>query len=293
MADRPPGLYRVHKPKGPSSASVTRTIAQSKCSHAGTLDPFAEGLLLVLVGSAARLIELFHEAPKTYVARIAWGVETSTGDLLGEKTAGVTAAALEPQSLEAALRRFLGWTAQIPPATSAKKLGGEPAYKKAHRGEAVVLPPSPVYLHAARFLAHELPHASTLELVCRGGFYVRSLARDLGRSLGCGAHLTGLARPRIGPWEDTPGAPVAVPREQILPWLPSCTLSDAQMGEVKRNRPISATNETAPTWTSPPGFPPPRRALRAFHLGRLVTILEPAAADPERWTTRFALGRGI
>src|SRR5205085_314882 len=100
------------------------------------------------------------------------------------------ASAMMPQDLDAALAGFLGWRDQVPPATSAKKIGGEPAYKKAHRGEEVVLPPSRVYLHEARWLSHDLPGKSRLLLTCRGGYYVRALARDLGRRLGCGGHLS-------------------------------------------------------------------------------------------------------
>ena len=292
MATPAPGLYLAHKPRGPTSSEITRAFGEGKVSHAGTLDPFAEGLLLLLAGPATRLIDLFHEAPKKYVAEIAWGVETDTGDLLGREQSRSDATTLTPEQLSDALSPFIGWTEQVPPATSAKKIGGEPAYQKAHRGERVELNPSRVFLHSARFTGHSLPDRSTLELVCRGGFYVRSLARDLGRALGCGAHLSALRRPSIGPWSD-PGSsaiPGKVAAAAILPWLPRCELTDAQMGEVKRDRPIEI-EARASEWPFPAEFPPPRKAVRAYHLGKLVTILEPAGDD--RWKTRYALGRGL
>ena len=198
-----PGIHLVHKAVGRSSFDVVRDFkrrafaaGQKKLAlgHGGTLDPFAEGLLLVLAGQATRLMELMHPLPKTYLAEVAWGVETDTCDLHGQAVREGDASGLDAASLDAALAPFLGWCDQVPPATSAKKIDGEAAYKKAHRGEAVEMKPCRVYLHAARWIAHDLPRASTLELTCRGGFYVRSLARDLGRNLGCGAHLRGLRR---------------------------------------------------------------------------------------------------
>lgn len=283
-------MLLVHKPRGATSAAVTRSIALDQASHAGTLDPFAEGLLVVLVGPAARLMDLFHEAPKTYRATIAWGVETSTGDPHGDPVARGEALGLTPHLLDAALLGFLGWSEQVPPATSAKKVGGEPAYRKAHRNEEVNLPPSRVYLHSARFVAHALPASSTLELVCRGGFYVRALARDLSRRLGVPAHLGALSRPAIGPWSDPGPTPVPVGAEGVLPWLPSARLTDAQMGAVKRGAVVALPSLEPPGWSFPPSFPPPGPWVRAFHLGRLVTLLRP---DEGGFRTRYALGRGL
>src|SRR3954467_6227532 len=136
-----PGIHLVHKPAGPTSAEVLReALAQdpggrARACHGGTLDPFASGLLLVLTGGATRLFELLHAAPKRYFAEVRWGVETHSGDALGEPVARGDTSSLSPQALDGALATFLGWTEQIPPSTSAKKIGGEPAYKKVHRGE--------------------------------------------------------------------------------------------------------------------------------------------------------------
>jgi tRNA pseudouridine55 synthase len=177
--------------------------------------------------------------------------------------------------LDAALVGFRGWHDQVPPATSAKKVGGEPAYRKAHRGEEVVLPPSRVYLHEARWLAHDLPRSSRLELTCRGGFYVRALARELGRALGCGAPLSRLHRVAIGPWEDPgPGRRVGLHGHELLPWCPSRELSDAEVGELRRERLMPRGRLLAPEWRLPAGFPEPEAPVRGFHQGHLAMLLQ-------------------
>src|SRR5512146_2806127 len=134
-----PGLYLVHKPPGITSFSVVRAAKEELAArgrprklplcHGGTLDPFAEGLLLLLAGEATRLMDLLHEAPKRYVAEVAWGAETDNGDPLGRVVAQGDPSALTPELLDAALAPHLGWTEQVPPSTSAKKIGGEPAYR--------------------------------------------------------------------------------------------------------------------------------------------------------------------
>ncbi len=279
------GVHLVHKTVGQSSFDVIRGFkrrafeaGQKKLAlgHGGTLDPFAEGLLLVLAGQATRLMELMHPLPKTYIAEVAWGLETDTCDLHGSPVMEAVAAHLVPDTLDAALAPYLGWTEQIPPATSAKKIDGEAAYKKAHRGEEVVMKPCRVFMLSARWLAHDLPLRSTLELTCRGGFYVRSLARDLGRALGCGAHLSALRRTAIGPWGDPgEGQERLLTGADLLPWCPSRLLTDEEANHLSHGRAIP-TGEPAPaTWAMPEGFPDPGAPLRALHEGRLVALLKP------------------
>ena len=279
------GIHLVHKAVGQSSFDVIRgykrrafEAGQKKpaLGHGGTLDPFADGLLLVLACQATRLMELMHPLPKTYVAEIAWGAETDTCDLHG-KAVSASEARPSPEALEAALAPFLGWTDQVPPATSAKKIDGEAAYKKAHRGEEVVMKPCRVFLLSARWLAHDLPHRSTLALTCRGGYYVRSLARDLGRVLGCGAHLTALHRTAIGPWTDPgEGQEHLLTGADLLPWCPSRLLTDEEAGHLSHGRGIPVGEAVPPTWAMPDGFPDPGAPLRALHEGRLVALLKPA-----------------
>ena len=284
MSELGPGLYLVHKPVGPTSFSAVRAFQEEararpgkrlRVCHGGTLDPFARGLLVLLAGPATRLMDLLHAAPKAYEAEIAWGAETDTGNPMGRVLSRGDPSALSPQVLEAALSRFVGWRDQVPPPTSAKKIEGEPAYRRVERGEQVELPPSRVYLHEAHFLSHSLPERSRIALTCRGGFYVRALARDLGRALGCGAHLASLDRTAIGPWRDPgPGGRVAVRGEEIFPWYPARPLSDAEVGELRKGGAIPRGEVREPGWKFPGGFPSPPPRIRAFHLGHLVALLE-------------------
>lgn len=280
------GIHLVHKVVGRSSFDLVRDFkrraaeaGQKKLAlgHGGTLDPFAEGLLLVLAGQATRLMELLHPLPKTYLAEVAWGLETDTCDLHGLPLLRGEGGSLTPAALDAALAPFLGWTEQVPPATSAKKIDGEAAYRKAHRGEEVVMKPCRVFLLSARWLAHELPRRSTLELTCRGGFYVRSLVRDLGRNLGCGGHLTALRRTAIGPWLD-PGAGRETPvtGAGLLPWCPARTLTEEEAVHLSHGRAIPAGEVRPAEWALPAGFPDPGAPLRAVHGDRLVALLRPS-----------------
>jgi len=278
-----PGLYLVHKPVGSTSFQVVRSfvaaireagLGKLPVGHGGTLDPFAEGLLLILVGQATRLMDLLHPLPKTYVAEVVWGIETDTCDLQGLPVSQCEPVGLDAAALDAALQAFLGWSEQVPPATSAKKIAGEAAYRKAHRGEDVVLPPSRVYLHAAAWIRHEGVR-SWLELTCRGGFYVRSLARALGRALGCGAHLARLRRTAIGPWEDPgPGLREHLAGPALLPWCRSRQLSEAESIHLAHGRAIETGLLEEPLWTLPEGFPDPSAPIRALHADRLVALLK-------------------
>ena len=296
-----PGIHLVHKPAGPTSFSVVREWMASaaaarphrppKLCHGGTLDPFAHGLLLVLVGPATRLFEHLHAVPKTYEATVRWGRETDNGDPLGRPTFSGDASDLTPQRLDEVLAPFAGWHDQTPPATSAKRIDGERAYERARRGEAVVLPPSRVYLHDARWLDHDLPHASRLRLTVRGGYYVRALAREIGRLLGCGAHLSTLHRTSIGPWVDPgPGRTVALAWRDVLPWLPARLLADQELGDLRADQPIPAGQLLDPDWPLPPGFPGPEPSVRAFHQGRFLFLLRP---ERDRLRVGTRLGSGV
>jgi tRNA pseudouridine55 synthase len=276
-----PGVYLVHKEVGQSSFDVVRSfkheayeagLKKYALGHGGTLDPFAEGLLLVLSGQATRLMDLMHPLPKTYVAELTWGTETDTCDHGGVVVA--EGPAPTPEALEHALEAFLGWTDQIPPATCAKKIGGEAAYKKAHRGEEVILPPSRVYLHEAAWVSHDLPRASTLKITCKGGYYVRSLARDLGRALGCPAHLTLLSRTAIGPWLDPGvGGRVLIQGEDLVPWCPARILSAEEADHLLHGRPIPIGTIQPAAQPLVEGFPDPDPPVRALLEGKLVALL--------------------
>jgi tRNA pseudouridine55 synthase len=275
------GIHLLHKPAGPTSFSLVQPfLAEARgrkprlpVCHGGALDPFADGLLPILVGRATRVFELLHPIPKEYEAEVAWGAETDNGDPLGAVVARGDASALDPGRLEHALQSVLGWREQVPPATSNKRVGGERAYVRAHRGEEVELPPVRVYLHEARWTWHDLPRASGLRLVVRGGYYVRSLARDLGRAVGCRAHLSRLSRRAIGPWRDPgPGARELVQGAQLLPWLPSREI-DPEEARALRDSPIPRGELRRPEWPLPAGFPNPIALVRALLGSDLVALL--------------------
>jgi len=271
-----PGIHLVHKKPGETSFSLVRAFTEStglRACHGGALDPFAEGLLLVLAGPATRLFELLHPVPKTYEAEITWGVETDNGDPLGKPVAHGDASSLDPAQLDSALIHHLGWREQVPPATSNKRVEGERAYVRAHRGEEVVLPPSRVYLHEALFLSHDLPGSSRLRLVVRGGYYVRALVRDLGRELGCRAHLTALRRLSIGPWNDPAGEPEIVSGPAVLPWAPRRNLNEEEERRMRGGAAIARGALEDPEWPLPPGFPDPSPPVRAISGGRLQALL--------------------
>jgi tRNA pseudouridine55 synthase len=286
-----PGIHLLHKPSGPTSFSLVQPFLSEPGSrtkrlpvcHGGALDPFAHGLLLLLAGPATRVFELLHQVPKEYETDIAWGAETDNGDPLGRVVARGDPSSLDPRMLDAALASFVGWHEQVPPATSNKRIGGERAYARAHRGEAVELPPARVYLHEARWIAHDLPRSSRLRIAVRGGYYVRALARDLGRSLGCRAHLSTLWRSAIGPWRD-PGAGrrESIHGAGVLPWLRVREIDEEAARALRHGDSISAQAMRPPEWEPPAGFPEPEPLVRAVLSGRLVALLRERDGKLER-----------
>jgi tRNA pseudouridine55 synthase len=168
-----------------------------RVGHAGTLDPAATGVLPVLLGPATRLTEYLVDATKTYVATVELGVETDTYDAEGQVLARNDASGVSRQAIEAALEQFRGEIEQMPPAYSAIKRQGVPMYKLARRGEAVELEPRRVVMHRVDIKSYS-PPLLELEIECSKGFYVRSLAHDLGAALGVGGSLVGLVRTQVG-----------------------------------------------------------------------------------------------
>lgn len=291
-----PGIHLLHKPVGPTSFAAMRSFLadlpssrELRACHGGALDPFASGLLLVLVEPATKLFDHLHAIPKIYRATVKWGVETDNGDPLGAIVSQSDVSHLTPDSLNRALETFIGWHDQTPPATSNKRIGGERAYLKAHRGETVLLQPVRVYLHEARWVAHQLPVQSELLVTVRGGFFVRALARDLGRALGCGAHLSKLSREAIGPWRD-PGPGNIVAAREILTWLPSRALTERELNELRQKREIPAEKLDAPTWPLPPGFPGEDNLVRGMYRGKFCFLLR---ANGDRLAPHIQIRGGL
>ena len=195
------GILNVNKPPGWTSFDVVRFIrgrcGERRVGHAGTLDPAAQGVLPVMLGRATRLTEYLVDSTKAYRATVELGVETETYDREGEVVAQRDASAVGLEAVEAALAPFRGEIMQVPPQYSAIKRDGMPAYRAARRGEKVELKARPVRVHELKALEYD-PPLLTLEVVCGKGFYVRSLAHDLGAALGVGGTLAGLVRSRVG-----------------------------------------------------------------------------------------------
>ena len=221
-------------------------------------------MLILLAGPATKLFEHLHAVPKVYVADVAWGRETDTGDAGGRVVAEGDPALATPAALDAALPPLLGWQEQIPPSTSNKRVRGERAWVLHHRGEQVELPPSRVYLHAAEWLAHR-PGVSRLRLTSSGGYYVRSLARDLGRAVGARAHLVRLHRTAIGPWTD-PGRRIrTVTGPAMVPWMRTLLVGPVEVGQAVEGPFVPAA------YTLPEGFPAVD-TLRLVRDGELVGL---------------------
>ncbi len=200
----PSGFLIVDKPSGVTSFSMVSLVRRltdvRRVGHVGTLDPLATGVLPVAVGQAARFIEYMDDTTKTYVATLRFGIETDTYDAEGEVTETADASSVTREAVEGLLPDFIGDIAQVPPAHSAIKLEGKPLYRYAREGIAVELQPRQVRIDSIIMLSFHsgTEAAAELEVVCGKGTYIRSLAHDLGRALGCGAHLTALRRTSSG-----------------------------------------------------------------------------------------------
>jgi tRNA pseudouridine55 synthase len=202
--DRSPieGLLLVDKPGGMTSHDVVqhvrRIYGERSIGHLGTLDPFATGLLVLLIGRATRLATFLDTEPKVYEATITFGTETDTDDLTG--TVIRTAASPREAEVRSSLEKLTGTISQVPPAYSAKSVDGTRAYDAARRGEPLDLPAVDVTVHG--WDIRELNRDTLAAVItCSGGTYIRALARDLGRLASSAAHLSALRRTRVGEFE--------------------------------------------------------------------------------------------
>jgi tRNA pseudouridine55 synthase len=195
------GLLNINKSIGPTSHDVVAACRRllprkTRVGHAGTLDPFASGVLVVCVGSATRLADDVADADKQYIAQVSFGATSTTDDLEGEITpTGSPPPA--PADLQRAASALVGRIQQTPPAYSAVHVAGQRAYKLARAGKPVELTARSVEVHAIELLEFA-GSTARLRIDCGKGVYIRALARDLGRALGCGAYCSALTRTRIG-----------------------------------------------------------------------------------------------
>lgn len=284
----PDGLLLVDKPAGVTSHDVVlaarRAFGEKRIGHAGTLDPFATGLLVLLLGRATRLLPHLDGVPKEYDATIALGRETDTDDLEG---ATVREAPLPGDGAIAdAVRTLTGSIAQVPPAYSAKRVAGRRAYAAARAGDALDLPAVRVDVFAWRNLRRD-GDILRATIDCAGGTYIRALARDLGRLTGSAAHLAALRRVRSGPFRVEAavslaalqaGAAALRPALDALPGIPHVALDEEAVERVLRGIAVPRAVE--------PAAPDSRAALVDARTGALVAYAE---ADGTRWQPRVVM----
>lgn len=200
MQRRVDAVLLLDKPVGLTSnaalQAAKRMYRAAKAGHAGTLDPLASGLLLVLFGDATKFAAFLLDADKTYQASVRLGVTTSTADAEGEVIAQQAVAVSGPK-VEAVLSKFRGTITQVPPMYSALKVGGQPLYALAREGLSVERSPREVVIHELELIALQ-GELLSLRVRCSKGTYVRTLAEDIGAALGTGAHLAGLRRTAVG-----------------------------------------------------------------------------------------------
>jgi tRNA pseudouridine55 synthase len=201
------GFLIINKPAGPTSHDIVSHVRKitniKKVGHAGTLDPFAEGILIILIGKATKLQSKFMEMDKTYVGTLKLGEATDTYDATGikSKTQSPNYSKSIPKSkISKILKTFIGETKQVPPIYSAIKINGETAYKLARKGIKPKLKSRKVKIYSIKALTYKWPYLK-IEVRCGKGTYVRSLAHDVGKKLGCGAYLEKLIRNKIGKFD--------------------------------------------------------------------------------------------
>ena len=206
-------MFLVDKPKGLTSSRVVERIRKKfnvKAGHTGTLDPLATGLLVILTGKFTKNASSFLKLDKAYEVKAVLGVETDTfdseGTVLRRSDSQVTR-----EELEKVLQEFSGDIWQTPPSYSAKKITGRKAYQLARKGISVDIPPKKVSIYSLELKEFEFPHF-TIACEVSSGFYVRSLAHDIGEKLGVGATVVGVRRTRVGPYQ----LEQAIPLEEIL-----------------------------------------------------------------------------
>lgn len=286
-----PGVLLVDKPDGPTSHDVVamgrRALGTRRVGHTGTLDPFATGLLLLCAGRATRLASLFHLLPKRYAATVLLGVETDTDDRTG--TPGPVSDAwhgLARGDAERALADLTGDLEQRPPAFSAKRVAGRRAHWIARAGGEPDVATARVRVHRLRLERWEPPRVR-LEAWVSTGTYIRALARDLGRALGCGAHLAALRREAIGPFSVSGALPAESLAEgdpratdawlapaRALAWLPRRELDAEEARLVAHGARLPEREVRDPLVPGFPEGPVPALPVALVETGTLVAVAE-------------------
>lgn len=263
------GVILVDKPEGPTShdmvALARRLLGTRRIGHAGTLDPLATGLLVLMIGKATRLAPFLSGADKTYRGILRLGFATDTYDRGGTPTGEQSEVNVERHTLLSAIDRFRGTIRQLPPVYSAKKVRGTPMYRLARRRKPVEPTPVTVTFRRIDLLGHEGDEIE-IEAEVSAGTYLRSFAHDLGQALGCGAHLKTLRRVASGPFlvadaltpqvleEMRAGAAERIiPLEEIPLGLPTLQLSSAGCHAIRHGRQCQISEVLSPRLPLPPG----------------------------------------
>jgi tRNA pseudouridine55 synthase len=285
------GFFNLWKPPGMTShdvvAAVRRLTRQRAVGHAGTLDPMAEGVLVVGIGQGTRLLEYLVGGTKEYCARIHLGIRSDTDDAEGAVVAATDVKAFRRLTIERVLRSFVGRQEQTPPTYSALKIKGQPAYRLARAGAVVEQAARMVDIHAIELVSWGRPHI-VCYVTCSKGTYIRSLARDVGESLGCGAHLCGLVRVRSGAFTLDDAVPLPLLEhalaegyeQQLLYPLdiavnnrPAVIVGAEDAARLRRGQDICPAGPIAPTAEE-------QQPWRAYDSdGRLISLLVRSARD--------------
>ena len=266
VLDKPVGMTSTH-----AVSVVKRAFQAKRAGHAGTLDPLASGLLPIALGEATKTVPFVMDGRKIYRFTVRWGEERDTDDAEGRVT-GTSEARPSADAIRVLLPRFTGQIAQVPPRFSAVKIEGERAYDLARDGEVVELEARPVEVHRLELLEMPDPDHAVLAAECGKGTYVRALARDLGRTLGCLGHVAALRRTAVGPFTediatgldalqeaaDAPegqviARPALLPVEAGLAALPALRVSSSDAGRLARGQAVLMRGRDAPVmegWVS-------------------------------------------
>jgi tRNA pseudouridine55 synthase len=254
VLDKPVGMTSTH------AVSVAKRLFKAKrAGHAGTLDPLASGLLPIAFGEATKTVPFVMDGRKRYVFTVRWGEERDTDDSEGAVTAQSNERPDE-SVVRAILPRFVGQIEQVPPRYSAIKISGERAYDLARDGEAVQLAPRLAEVWSLELVSAPDRDHTVFLAECGKGTYVRALARDMGRALGCFAHVSALRRTAVGPFaeqhartlealEGSAPAPLLLPVEAGLAELPALRVSAADAGRLARGQSVLLRGRDAPVLT--------------------------------------------
>jgi tRNA pseudouridine55 synthase len=262
-------------------ARVRRVFDAAKAGHAGTLDPLASGILIIALGEATKLVPLIMGRRKTYRFTVVWGDGRDSDDAEGRPVA-TSPVRPDRAAIEAALPRFIGTIDQIPPAYSAIKIAGRPAYARSRAGETLDLSPRPVVIHALRLLACSEVDAAEFEVECGKGMYVRGLARDLAAALGTLGHVRALRRTALGNWPESAAISLdsleslrhsaghlahlqAV--ETALDDIPALAVTEQQGSDLARGRPARIARAELAARALAPGA-----MVAAIARGRLIAL---------------------